>query len=455
MSADLARTGASPAVADLFVCEHTSSKSRVFALVYEDGRRPTLNAVLTCTDPQLATDVATILTAAAKGGPGPAVRAEIDRLAALLPAAPAASLRQAAEHTLAGRWPASAPSRSTNATDNEDDDRPPPGIADELIRTPADARLAELTGPVVRVFHLLELHVHDRDRLVTAAAAHGWEPEEGTDPLDLDNLLDAVMWLAEMDPDVPGTDMVTDAAHGELLRAEDGDEVCDWSPTTVTATFGSGWRLTEGPGRSEDRPDFASLYDPAVEENWPLTPRTAALLYSKLRDLADAGRVDLDEHAGQPVEASSRGKWALFGQLPRLSWRQDLLWRKQVVRAFDDLAADLRAGDYLVPRCNAEELVLHLAINGAQEDLDLMPELLPEAAQDLPQHENDFDLDACADALFQDHDILLLYRAELDGIEDPADDGNRYYGIGSLKPEDWFEPFLNVEPRDPDRGFVD
>jgi hypothetical protein len=86
MSADLTRTGMLSAVAYLSVCEHISPKSRVFALVYEDGRQPTLNAVLTCTDPQLAGDIVTILTATAKGRPGPAARAEIAREVVLLSA---------------------------------------------------------------------------------------------------------------------------------------------------------------------------------------------------------------------------------------------------------------------------------------------------------------------------------------------------------------------------------
>lgn len=38
-------------------------------------------------------------------------------------------------------------------------------------------------------------------------------------------------------------------------------------------------------------------------------------------------------------------------------------------------------------------------------------------------------------------------------IEDPDGDLNRFAGIGDLRPANWFTPLLNVEPRDPERGF--
>ena len=58
----------------------------------------------------------------------------------------------------------------------------------------------------------------------------------------------------------------------------------------------------------------------------------------------------------------------------------------------------------------------------------------------------------CSEVLFQDHDVLMLYDASLDGIEDPGNDANEYLRMGDLRPSSWFEYFSNVQPRDPSRG---
>jgi hypothetical protein len=71
----------------------------------------------------------------------------------------------------------------------------------------------------------------------------------------------------------------------------------------------------------------------------------------------------------------------------------------------------------------------------------------------VPEHEDDYDWYMCSSVLFQDHDILMLDDRQMDGIEDPEDTLNREQGIGDLRPANWFTWFLNVEPRDPGRGF--
>ncbi|MFF2546214.1 hypothetical protein ACFVUY_27090 [Kitasatospora sp. NPDC058063] len=47
----------------------------------------------------------------------------------------------------------------------------------------------------------------------------------------------------------------------------------------------------------------------------------------------------------------------------------------------------------------------------------------------------------------------MLYSSRFDGIEDPDGDANRQLGVGDLRAQAWFEPFGNVEARDPHRGF--
>jgi hypothetical protein len=444
------------AVAREFFCEHTASKSRVFALVHQPDRIATLTAVLTCTAPELAQDAAAVLASAADNGPAPAIKAEIERVTALLPAAPAASFRQAAEQALTGSWP-SSPTAPKPADD--DDDAVSPLVADSMSRTSNETRLAGFPGPVIRIVRLQELHVHDADRLLRAATADNWTPddEDERDRSDPHDVLSAAMWLADGGSPIPGTDVVTEMAEGSLLDAERGDEVCDWNPRPVKITFGTGWRLKQTlVDEKPDQPDFAALYplgdDEEQDEHLLLTPRTAALLHSELCSLADAAHDDLDEYGDTPVEPGSNEAWQLFDRLPRLCWRQDAAWRRNIVRAFDDLIADLESGAHLEPRCNAEELALHLAIEDAAATVKDMPELVEEITEGLPQHADDLDLEACSEELLQDHDILMLYDDWAQGIEDPAGEVDRFAGIGDLRPDHWFEPFLNVEPRDRKRG---
>lgn len=58
-----------------------------------------------------------------------------------------------------------------------------------------------------------------------------------------------------------------------------------------------------------------------------------------------------------------------------------------------------------------------------------------------------------SEVLFQDHDILDLFNVEMDGIEDPDSEHNWAMGIGDYRPQAWFRPFLNVDPRDGRRTF--
>jgi hypothetical protein len=204
-------------------------------------------------------------------------------------------------------------------------------------------------------------------------------------------------------------------------------------------------------------PDFAALFplrpagdDSEQETGWQLTPRTAAVLHVALSMLADDAYQDIEEFGGQPV--AEDGQWGLFDRLPRISWREDTQWRRQAARAFDDLTDDIAQGRWPVPRCNAEELALHLAIAEAPLVID-MTDIAETAPADLPEHPDDLDWDMCSEVMFQDHDILMLDDPAVDGIEDPESAVNREFGIGDLRPSNWFRPFNNVEPRDPHRGF--
>jgi hypothetical protein len=211
------------------------------------------------------------------------------------------------------------------------------------------------------------------------------------------------------------------------------------------------------------RPDFAALFpvrecgcgreDCEICQGWKLTPRTAELLHTALEIMADQAFGDIEEHGSGPVEREDRGEWLFFDKLPRITWKQDAGWRRQVARACEDLADDLARGDWPVPRTNAEEIVLHLAIDDSPDWLEDREGVEDEEHDALPRYGDDYDWGMCSEVLFQDHDVLMLYDESFDGIEDPDGDANQYLRMGDLRPGAWFEYFGNVEPRDPRRGF--
>jgi len=211
------------------------------------------------------------------------------------------------------------------------------------------------------------------------------------------------------------------------------------------------------------RPDFAALFpvrecdcgreDCEICVGWQFTPRTADLLHTALQIIADEAFDDIEEHGSEPVERENGGDWLFFDRLPRITWNQDWGWRRQVARVCDDLAGDLARGDWPTPRNNAEEIVLHLAIEGAPDYLEEGEDAGDEERDALPRHGDDYDWEMCSEVLFQDHDVLMLYDESLDGIEDPGSDANIYLRMGDMRPTAWFEYFKNVEPRHPGRGF--
>ena len=183
-----------------------------------------------------------------------------------------------------------------------------------------------------------------------------------------------------------------------------------------------------------------------------MTPRTAAVLWSVAQMLADHGHDDVEEHGGDLLP--ERTGWQLFDRYPRLTWSQDAAWRRCATRSYDDLAADLAAGDWPLPTCPAEELALHLILEDAPSAVEDGWTGLDAATLDsLPVDPGDFDWNALPDVLFQDTDILHLFEPGLDGIDDPHDPANAEMAMGDYRPSAWFENFANMQPRDERRGF--
>lgn len=457
-----------------FLCEHTPSKSRLLALVGAPGNSRSLAAVLTCKDQDHAYQAQDLLRRILALRDATPALADLATLSAALPDAPAGSLRQAAAHAATGCWPAAAATLYTPVAEDDDQDEEPEASAPAASgQSPDEKRLRDLPGKVVRVTYLREYHVRDETAVLQAAMALGWEPAPASalpedDPRDL---VGAVMTLTENEG-IPGADTLQEQTAGQLLRVERGDEVADWSSTPIIETFDHGWRLqsepTPGTGQPDlddpELPDMAVLFpvktcacggqDLECEEcDFQLTPRTADLLHTALSILADEAYEDADQLGDRALAAGQHGgDWEVFTRLPQLTWRCGRDWRRNMARAFDNLAEDLEHGRWPQPTCTAEEMALHLALEEAPGHLDEVDDNEDHRHRQLPVHNDDYDWDACADVLFQDGDVVMLFNPAFDGIEDPDNDVNQAAGIGDLRPDAWFEPFHNVPARDPERG---
>ncbi len=247
---------------------------------------------------------------------------------------------------------------------------------------------------------------------------------------------------------VPGAALLHRA--GEMLGAEAFGEELLLIDTSLARPGEAARRVRE---RLRSLSQFGPLDldgDEEEDEGWELSPRTAALLAMALEDLSRRAWEEAAALGDEPLAAGATG---MFASLPRITFRQLGPWRREMARTFDDLAADIAAGVDPLPQCTGEEMALHLAIGRAEELLEDRPRLVADRTGALPVHRSDMDLEGASDCLFQDHDVLMLFDARLDGIEDPQDATNQTLGMVNLAPLDWFTPFDPEGARDPQRGF--
>ncbi|MFJ8052390.1 tetratricopeptide repeat protein [Streptomyces luteogriseus] len=201
------------------------------------------------------------------------------------------------------------------------------------------------------------------------------------------------------------------------------------------------------PCSSDERDEYDG--DP---EPWAPTPRTLRVLEAALDIEADMAAEGLEDLQDQAVSADSCTA-GCFDTLPAQTWNQDRAWRRQLIRAFDDLSDDIREGRLPHPRSTGEEMALHVALEQASGLTTDDPRLVGEFTKGLPEHPEDYDWSACKDLLFEDHDVLWLYWPWMEGIEDPDSDAHQLMRAANLHPDDWFRPFRDDRRRDPDRGF--
>ncbi|MFE1781256.1 hypothetical protein ACFW9F_01345 [Streptomyces sp. NPDC059506] len=201
-----------------------------------------------------------------------------------------------------------------------------------------------------------------------------------------------------------------------------------------------------GGGEDEEAGDW----DEDGEDGVGLTERTAAVLRRALEELSARAWQDVADVGDAPLR---RNEGRVLGLLPSVTLRQDRDWRRQMARCFDDLAADLARTGTVRPGCTGEEMALHLGIDRAQALTRNRPRLVAECVAGLGEDRRDYDWAWCSDVLFEDHDVLMLFNAALDGIEDSGNEINQALGLANLAPADWFSPFRPGQARDPGRGF--
>ncbi|QQC87022.1 hypothetical protein [Streptomyces alfalfae] len=199
-----------------------------------------------------------------------------------------------------------------------------------------------------------------------------------------------------------------------------------------------------------DDNDEGDGWDEDGEEDEELTARTAAVLRVALEELSEQIWQDVAAVGDAPL---GRGQGRVLGSLPPITFRQDHQWRRQMARCFDDLAAELTKTHTVRPLCTGEEMALHLGIDRAKSLTRNRPRLVAETVAGLGEDHRDFDWDWCSTVLFEDHDVLMLFDASLDGIEDRGNEINQALGLANLASADWFKPFRPSQARDPDRGF--
>lgn len=172
---------------------------------------------------------------------------------------------------------------------------------------------------------------------------------------------------------------------------------------------------------------------------YELTERQRRTIVVTATVLAATAYGDTEALGARVIESEDHG--SLLAALPPCTWGQGASWRRQMARAFDDLAADVAAGTDPKPTCTGEEMALHIILTRASSDH--LAGHLDQVLAKVPAHDNDTDWAAPTSFLFQDHDVLSLY--EEDGV--PIRDGV------NLEPEKWFLPFDDATARNPARSF--
>lgn len=185
-------------------------------------------------------------------------------------------------------------------------------------------------------------------------------------------------------------------------------------------------------GQPGDQPDFAAVYG----ADDLLTPRLAAHLWGAAVFLSDTYREDPQSEM-------------LRQELPPIAQRlADDAWIERFVSCFEALADRLGTGRSVgeqLASCTAEEMALHMVIDLAEAFVN--DGVVPAESALPARGDEDTDFDFAREVLFRDHDVLMLFNASLDGIEDDSGELAEQYRFANLHPRDWFAAFADVTDR--------
>lgn len=182
----------------------------------------------------------------------------------------------------------------------------------------------------------------------------------------------------------------------------------------------------------------------SCRRGWQLTPRMAASLRFVAQITADDAYDDVEAHGSEPVPLEP-WDWSLFDLYPRSTQNADTAWRREAARAYDDLAADIDAGIWPLPRSGIEQLALHEILVRLRDwfaDREVFHATLWDELEPLPQHPADEDVSGAWEHLSDDDEELGAYPAEEGDPTAPA-----------LAHQDWLTRFDDAEERDAARGF--
>ena len=179
---------------------------------------------------------------------------------------------------------------------------------------------------------------------------------------------------------------------------------------------------------------FGAAYttDPATTP-WGLTPRMACRLYSHALMISSLARDD--------PSYLTDDDWAL----PPVALRADPAFHQRFARCFGDLAERLRDPESTpdLTQCVGDEVALDTVLNVARDAWadGTERESIGKALTRLPEcRPYDDDFAYYSDTLFQDRDFEVLWRPDLDGIED--DDALAgEFNLVNLRLDRWFLPF--------------
>lgn len=179
----------------------------------------------------------------------------------------------------------------------------------------------------------------------------------------------------------------------------------------------------------------------AFEPRFWLTDRQRELLQLHACVLADLAYDDIERFGDAPVDPDPSQWWLLFSRLPVCTFAQPAAWRRHVARSFDDLAANIEAGELPRPRTMCEQLALLLILADTAESLEHF-DLVPDEVSALRAHDRGNDLESVADGFVDDRDAEAFYERQT------AEAWTRIIPLDA-----WFNARDGEADRNPRRGF--